>query len=436
LIHTLIGPWLPIAATLADRGPVARLLALHVLPSPGLPHVVPVTRLPTVPIPRPLHVVPALPLPHVIAARLTALAHSRALPIGIPHVDPGRQVHRGNRSSVDTAGHYETFTPLECDQRRSCARAEDSIRLAVKEAARNQDLLDLDNLGFAETHGYGAADASFHGAGRYHRDDPTAVIDNNDVVIHDEVHVAAPGRMDRDQRRRHSHEMDVRGHRDADPQREIHPVDARHVAAGEHRLANSGALLRVERYAPARIAPYRSAGPILPILSRAGPILPLLSRAGLAFGLPTLLPLLRPNAAPVVLTHAVGLAALLTLLRAIALRVVTLRTLAQGPILLTLRAFSAHLALPALLHLALLRRSIAGSRSLAGRGTSGVATGALPGLLGAALRPRCAGSAGRCALRARSVFLRTGRHSRLARAALGRLRRGQGDARQERSGTQ
>jgi hypothetical protein len=206
--------------------------------------------------------------------------------------------------------------------------------------------------------------------------------------------------------------MDVRRHRDADSQREVHPVDARHIAARKHGLANPGALLRVERYPPARIAPRRSAGPILPVLSRAGPILPILSSTGLAFGLP----------------------ALLTLLRAVALRVVALRTLAHGPILLTLRAFSTYPLLPVLLRLALLRRSIVGGRGLAGRSTSGISTGALRGPLGAALR--CAGPAGGHALCARSVCLRARRHSLLACATLGRLRRGQGDACQERSGTQ
>jgi hypothetical protein len=183
--------------------------------------------------------------------------------------------------------------------------------------------------------------------------------------------------------------------------------------------------LRVECHASAHIAACRSSSPILPVLSRAG----------LAFGPPTLLPLLRLSATPVVLAHTVGLTALLTLLRAVALRLVALRTLAHGPILLTLRAFSTHLVLFALLRLALLRRSIAGSRSLASRGTASI----LRGTLGATLWHLRAGRAWRRALRALrvwSAFLRARRHSLLGRAALGRLRRGQGDAHQERSGTQ
>jgi hypothetical protein len=158
--------------------------------------------------------------------------------------------------------------------------------------------------------------------------------------------------------------------------------------------------LRVERHASARIAPCRSSSPILPVLSRAG----------LALGLPTLG---RLSVAPVIPIHAVRRTALFTLLRSIALHVVALRALAGGPILLALRAVGARLALHG--RLTRLRRSIAGSRSLASRGTASI----LRGTLGAAL-----------------WHLRAGRRALLACIALGRLRRGQGDARQERSGTQ
>ena len=83
-------------------------------------------------------------------------------------------------------------------------------------------------------------------ANRHDRDDLPAVVDDHDVIAHDEVLMPAPSRIDLDQRRRHVNEAHARRHHGPDAQRKVDIVHARHVAAGENGLPNCRALLRVE----------------------------------------------------------------------------------------------------------------------------------------------------------------------------------------------
>src|SRR5438270_3667448 len=79
---------------------------------------------------------------------------------------------------------------------------------------------------------------------RHRGDNLAALINDYDLVTHDEVLMAAPSRIDLDQRRRHSDEAHRTRHNRAHAEREVDVIDARDVRAGEHRLANVGLLLR------------------------------------------------------------------------------------------------------------------------------------------------------------------------------------------------
>src|SRR5262249_15951022 len=67
-----------------------------------------------------------------------------------------------------------------------------------------------------------------------------------DFVAHDEIRIAAPLRMNLDQSVGHLDDADTRRNRGADVEREVDVVDARHIAASQHRFANLGPLLRCQ----------------------------------------------------------------------------------------------------------------------------------------------------------------------------------------------
>src|SRR5215216_2948273 len=78
---------------------------------------------------------------------------------------------------------------------------------------------------------------------RDHRDDPQcARLDDDDLVIDDEVSVAAPPRLDPDQRFRHRHDADTTRHHRADADVEVDPaaLDPRCAARLDHGVADRG----------------------------------------------------------------------------------------------------------------------------------------------------------------------------------------------------
>jgi hypothetical protein len=79
-------------------------------------------------------------------------------------------------------------------------------------------------------------------------------INDDDLIADDEVHVPAPLGMDLDERRGNRHHSHVTWHGGANADGEVDVVDARHIAAGQHRLPNLRALLRGQADAAARLA--------------------------------------------------------------------------------------------------------------------------------------------------------------------------------------
>jgi hypothetical protein len=98
------------------------------------------------------------------------------------------------------------------------------------------------------------------------RDDPVVAINDDDLIADDEVHVPAPLGMDLDERRGNRHHMHVTWHGGANADGEVDVVDARHIAAGQHRLPNLRALLRGQADAAARLTLLRLTLLSLPLL--------------------------------------------------------------------------------------------------------------------------------------------------------------------------
>ena len=124
-----------------------------------------------------------------------------------------------------------------------------AIRPAHVETAFVENDLDFPDLIRAQIQRRSSAAAETCAAARanrHDRDDLPAVVDDHDVIAHDEVLMPAPSRIDLDQRRRHVNEAHARRHHGPDAQRKVDIVHARHVAAGENGLPNCRALLRVE----------------------------------------------------------------------------------------------------------------------------------------------------------------------------------------------
>src|SRR5262249_9576386 len=79
-------------------------------------------------------------------------------------------------------------------------------------------------------------------ADRHDRDDPMIVVHDDDVVTHDEVLVATPFRVDRDERFGNLDDSHVVRHHRAHAHGEVGVVDSRHVAAAEDILTDLGSL--------------------------------------------------------------------------------------------------------------------------------------------------------------------------------------------------
>src|SRR5262245_65513504 len=75
------------------------------------------------------------------------------------------------------------------------------------------------------------------------------MVDDDDLVTHDEVLVSAPRRVDLDQRGRDLDDAHARRHHGSDAHCEVDVIRARHVAAGEDGLLNLRALLRGQIHA-------------------------------------------------------------------------------------------------------------------------------------------------------------------------------------------
>jgi hypothetical protein len=80
------------------------------------------------------------------------------------------------------------------------------------------------------------------------------MVDDDDVVAHDEVLVSAPRRIDLDERRGDVDHSHARRHQCSDAQREVDIIHPRHVSAGEDCLLNLRALLRGQVHAASSLA--------------------------------------------------------------------------------------------------------------------------------------------------------------------------------------
>jgi hypothetical protein len=286
-----------------------------------------------------------------------------------------RQPKRSDGPTIDPSAGLEALLALERDQGLPGARAEYAVGLADAEPLLDQDHLHLPDLVGAQTQcACPAADsrsapaATEPGTASSHRDngnDLAAAVNDDDVVPHHEVLVSAPLGVDLDQRRGHVDDPHSRRHRRANGKREVHVVDARHVAAGEHGLLNPGALLRRQIHSAASLTLLSLALLRLRLLGRT-----LLSLTWLALRLLSLT------------LGLLGLALLpLLALRGLPLRLIALPALALGLVTRSLTGGLVALAFPALLSLALLRLALLALFSLALR----LACGLVAPLLGLAL---------------------------------------------------
>jgi len=172
-----------------------------------------------------------------------------------------RQSERGDGLGIDLPASLEALLALERDQGLRGARTEHSVRLATDvESFLDQQHLNLPDLlrvqiecgsAHRRTAATAGAELRTRRAGRDHRDHFTAVVHDDDLIANHEVLVPAPRRIDLDQGRRNGDESNARGHHGANCDREVHVIDARHIAPGEHGLLNPGPLLGREIHAPA-----------------------------------------------------------------------------------------------------------------------------------------------------------------------------------------
>jgi hypothetical protein len=188
-------------------------------------------------------------------------------------------------------------------------------------------------------------------------------INDYDLIADDEVPVPAPLGMDLDERRGNLHHMHVTWHGGANADGEVDVVDARHIAAGQHRLPNLRALLRGQADAAARLALLRLTLLRLTLLRLS--LLRSLAWLGLTWlGLPWLslpwltglTPLRRLTGLALLTLLALWSLTLLALLRA--RFALTLGRLACGLSFLAALRLALLLSLRGLLGLALLRRRL------------------------------------------------------------------------------
>jgi len=105
---------------------------------------------------------------------------------------------------------------------------------------------------------------ALHRNGRY---DAVAVVHDDDVILGDEIKVAAPFRMNFDECVRNLHHAYAGGHDCPDTQGEIDPIHPGYITPGEHCLVDSRALLGRERHAAGGRSGLHLAGLGLPLLA-------------------------------------------------------------------------------------------------------------------------------------------------------------------------
>ena len=187
---------------------------------------------------------------------------------------------------VDLAGRMEPLALLEVHQ--GCLRplTKYAVGLSDVEPLLVQHDLHLPDFIPTEIDGHRRTMCLSRGlrAGRSHREErdyAVAVVDNDDVVTYDEVHVVAPFRMDRNQRLRNCHDVHSARHDNSRTQREVNRIEPRYIVPGEYRIADFGALLLRQGYVATGLGLLSSAGSLL--LTLLGLRLLSLTLLGLSF---------------------------------------------------------------------------------------------------------------------------------------------------------
>jgi len=174
---------------------------------------------------------------------------------------------RGDGPAVDLAGCLQAVAALELDQRLSCSRTKAAIRFNGKALAHKHNLNLTDfvcrQISYATRNGPALADTSVGRPDRYHSHDVPAAVADHNLIPRDEIGMAAPLRMNRDQDRRNFDDAHRSRDDSADPYGEIHTVDPRHIASGEYSFTDAGLLL--SRHSNASAA-FLTLALLLPIL--------------------------------------------------------------------------------------------------------------------------------------------------------------------------
>jgi hypothetical protein len=245
-------------------------------------------------------------------------------------IGPGRHAKLSDSAAIDPTRGLPALTLLELDQGLPRARAEHAIGLNRK-ASVDQHKLHLPNLVRAQVNGNITAAAANHRAAaarridRDHRHNATPIIQDDDLVAHDEVLVATKFRTDLHDGVGDRHHSHPRRNDGADCEIEVDAGHTRNVRSGKHALPDAGALLDIELHTTSR----RSSVAALYALTALRAILLL---AALAYG-------------AVRFTALVGLrlrllVSILIALRFFALSFVALRLVTLSPVTLTLFALS------------------------------------------------------------------------------------------------
>src|SRR5262245_43531384 len=177
-----------------------------------------------------------------------------------------------------------------------------------------------------------------------HGDDRVvARMDDDDLLVHDEVEVSAPSRMDFDDRRGHRDELHAvtrDRHADAQVDIDVGAGDAGHVAALQHRAADLGLLLAGEVDRAARAVGLALRARLLAALATLRVLAGLLAVTALALALRA-----RLLAAFATLRVLAALLALTLALRARLLAVLATLLVLAGPLSVAL-ALALHVATP------------------------------------------------------------------------------------------
>lgn len=220
-----------------------------------------------------------------------ALARGRRLISATSNID----IERGDGLAIDSSGGLETLLSLKSDQCLPRARTKSSVRLAAYiEAHSNQRHLHFTNLLHAqivERDDLAATATAQLGARRprlHYGDDPPAVIHDHDVVVYNEIHVTSEFGVNFDECRVNRNNPNVSWDHGSDIYREVDVSNTRRIAALDHPLSDSRALIRRQVYVDAGIAPLRpfavtlTLPALLALALSSRPLLPLLALVALA----------------------------------------------------------------------------------------------------------------------------------------------------------